>query len=86
MGKTENEENGLMFPAALTSTKTDTEAFTKMIMKSFTLHSNGTQTIYKEREGEMASVNRKETGEEVHFFCFVFLHLGNYRWFQLGGT
>lgn len=60
MGKTENEENGLMSPADLTSTKTDTEAFTKMIMKSFTLHSIGTQTIYKEWEGEMASVIRSK--------------------------
>lgn len=49
-----------MFPADLTSTKTDTVALTKMIMKSFTLHSTGTQTIYKEREGEMASVNRSK--------------------------
>lgn len=60
MGKTEDEANGLMLPADLTSTKTDTVALTKMIMKSFTLHSIGTQTIYKEREGEMASVIRSK--------------------------
>lgn len=47
MGKAENEEYRLMFLADLTSTKTDTAALTKMIVKSFTLHSNGVQTIYK---------------------------------------
>lgn len=31
----------------LTSTKTDTAALTKMMRKSFTLQSSGTQTIYK---------------------------------------
>lgn len=60
MGKTENAENGLKFPADLTSTKTHTVALTKMIMKSFTLHSIGTQTIYKESEGDTAWVIRSK--------------------------
>lgn len=37
----------------LTSTTTDTAALTKMMSNSFILHSNGTQTICRERDSNV---------------------------------